>query len=319
MKINKLSIIFMMAMICQITFGQVTVDDNVPVFGRFVGFNNNSGIALPIQNKGFDEIDISSNGRIKFAITELPVWNGLNGLTRDSVQRTTMGLFGQDDPARSMLHLLGDQYIPSPISRAWMNVGTTYETNLDIMYTGLLERPSPSSDTTQTDAVIAWGCQYETANPDNFRILFISPTSFQAGQIGNEPEGNEVLRITPWGNVGMGNSFSNALQPARRLVVHEATDSAQFRIAWGVNADPVLGQHGDFQVTENGVLHIMNRDSSTRRPTVIGFLENEDDDPTAFTWLDVGGITRIRDLREDSSRLCNRQFNSDKTMTKALG
>jgi hypothetical protein len=48
----------------------------------------------------------------------------------------------------------------------------------------------------------------------------------------------------------------------------------------------------------------MNRDSSARRPTVIGFLENEDDDPTAFTWLDVGGITRVRDLREDSTKTC---------------
>lgn len=112
------------------------------------------------------------------------------------------------------------------------------------------------------------------------------------------------MRITPWGNVGIGDSFDNALQPSRRLVVHERTDSAQFRIAWELDANPLLGQHADFQVTDNGVLHIKNRDNNERRPVVVGFLENEDANPSAFTHLDIGGVTRVRDLREDSTKTC---------------
>ncbi|MFT6997508.1 MAG: hypothetical protein ACJAQ4_001262 [Cryomorphaceae bacterium] len=154
--------------------------------------------------------------------------------------------------------------------------------------------------------MIAWGDNQTGPpgqGPDNFRLLFIANlTSATTGP--NSDQGRETMRITPRGNIGMGNSFSNALQPSRRLVVHERTDSPQFRIAWGLDSDPVLGQHADFQVTDNGVLHIKNRDENNRRPVVVGFLENEDANPTAFTYLDVGGITRIRDLREDSTKTC---------------
>jgi hypothetical protein len=97
MKMYKIAVIVMMALISQFGYGQVTIDDNVPAATNYVGFNNFSTIPLPIENRGFDEIDISSNGRTKFAITELPVWNGLNGLTRTNVQRTSMGFRGDDD------------------------------------------------------------------------------------------------------------------------------------------------------------------------------------------------------------------------------
>jgi hypothetical protein len=97
MKMYNTVIIILMTLITQLGFSQVTVDDNIPVGGRWVGFDANSIIPLPIENRGFDEIDISSNGRTKFAITELPVWNGLNGLTRTNVQRTSMGFRGDDD------------------------------------------------------------------------------------------------------------------------------------------------------------------------------------------------------------------------------
>jgi len=88
------------------SFGQVTQPLNNPVGGNYVGFDNTSGIALPIENRGHREIDLSSNGFSKIAVDELATWNGLNALTRDSVQRTTMGLRGQSQLAWSMLHLL---------------------------------------------------------------------------------------------------------------------------------------------------------------------------------------------------------------------
>lgn len=73
-------------LLTSLIFGQVTIESNVLALNRYVGFDMNSGIPLPIENRGFDEIDISTNGRSKFAITEQPVWNGLNGLTRNNVQ-----------------------------------------------------------------------------------------------------------------------------------------------------------------------------------------------------------------------------------------
>ncbi len=106
------------------TFGQVTQQTNAPIFGNYVGFDNTSGIALPIENQGFPDINISSNSSNKFAITELGTWNGLNGLTRNRVQRTTFGLQGQTNLAWSMLHLWDDAagFLPGTMQRVWMDV-----------------------------------------------------------------------------------------------------------------------------------------------------------------------------------------------------
>jgi len=144
----KTVIIVVMALTTQLGFGQVTADDNLPFTGHWVGFDNNSLIPLPIENRCFPDINISSAGTNKIAITQLPTWNGLNGLTRARVQRTTLGLQGQTDLAWSMLHLWDDAAgtLPGTMQRAWMNVGTSYTSNIDFMYSGLLERPNTGGD-----------------------------------------------------------------------------------------------------------------------------------------------------------------------------
>jgi len=211
----KLLIAALALLLTTIVEGQVTLESNAPNFGNYVGFDGTSAIPLPIQNRGFREIDISSHGNNKFAITELPTWNGLGGLTRTDVQRTTMGLTGQDPLAWSMLHLFDDNAgaLPLTMQRDWMNVGVSHTANADFMYSGLLERPTGGG--LRTDAVIAWGCQDGAGTADNFRFIFLQSNFNGADQ------GRELMRITPWGNVGMGNSFNNNLQPARRAVVHE--------------------------------------------------------------------------------------------------
>jgi len=122
---------------------QVTLQSNVPNAMHYVGFDAFSTIPLPIRNDGFPSINISSNGFNKFAITELATWNGLNGLSRTRVQRTTLGLRGETNLAWSLLHLMDNAAggLPGTLQRPWMNVGTSYTSNLDFMYIGLLERP----------------------------------------------------------------------------------------------------------------------------------------------------------------------------------
>ena len=282
--------------------GQVTQANNNPVFGNYVGFDNTSIDPLPIQNQGFPDIDISSNGNNKFAITELGTWNGLNGLTRNNVQRTTMGLQGQTNLAWSMLHLWDDAAgLPGNMIRPWMNVGTSYTTNWDYMYVGMLERPEANGPNLQTDAVVAWGCQDGVNNNDNFRFIFIAP------QTGSAPsqsvQGLETMRITPWGNVGIGDSFNNSQQPHRRAVVHGPDTDPQFRISTILDPDPDLGDHADFQVSPQANLHIKPRHNEFDRTLCVGFLDNELDDPTNDTRLDVGGLTRIRTLTNDADSL----------------
>ncbi|MCA1761954.1 MAG: tail fiber domain-containing protein [Flavobacteriales bacterium] len=172
---------------------------------RYVGFDNSSGIVLPIENRGFPDINISSNSSNKFAITELGAWNGLNGLSRTDVQRTTLGLQGQTNLAWSMLHLWDDAAgnVPPAVQRDWMNVGTSYSSNTDFMYSGIMERPVAGGGNLQSDAVMAWGRNNSLAEPDNMRFIFITPE--QQGTAAGSEQGLEIMRLTPTGNVGIGN------------------------------------------------------------------------------------------------------------------
>jgi len=103
------------------------------------------------------------------------------------------------------------------LERDWMNVGTTYLFNADILYHGLIEY-----EDAVTDAVTAWGCQEDGEHgPDNYRFLFITGTA-DTGDAAEE-EGRETMRITPLGNVGIGDfsSMPNGLdeQPTQKLDV----------------------------------------------------------------------------------------------------
>ena len=305
MKIKIISTLISVLLLT-LTYGQVSDDTNAPVVGNYVGFDNTSIVPLPIRNIGDPRINISSNGSNKFAITELPTWNGLNGLSQTQVQRTTMGLQNETNLGWSMLHLLSNAggVLPIGLRRSWMNVGTSYTANQDFMYSGLLERPIASLGSEydkNTDAVIAWGCQDEGPSADNFRFLFIKEST------GNpDDQGLETMRITPWGNVGIGEDFNNSFQPRRRLEVSDRSDSAQFRISWYRNAPEGLGTHSEFQVTNFGNLHIKPRNNGSARATAIGFLQGEASNPyhsgAVSTRLDVGGLTRIRLLPDSTPR-----------------
>jgi hypothetical protein len=296
MKIYKIAIIAMMALIYQNGYGQVTIDDNVPALGNYVGFDINSGIALPIENRGFPEIDITSNGQNKFAISELPTWNGLGGLTRTDVQRTTMGLTGQDPLAWSMLHLFDDNAgaLPATMQRDWMNVGVSHTENADFMYSGLLERPTGTG--LRTDAVIAWGCQDGPTTADNFRFIFL-----QGNQNGAD-QGRELMRIEPRGNVGIGRVFSNTQQPQNRLEVHDDDGSPQLRITNSYN-----NLFTEIQESPDGNLHIAPQGGAVNA-VAIGFLDGAQPDPIVIagtpTTLDVGGLTRIRNLSDLGDNDC---------------
>jgi hypothetical protein len=181
-----------------------------------------------------------------------------------------------------------------------MDVGISMTANRDFMYTGLLARPTGSS--LRTDAVVAWGCQSAESTADNFRFIFLEPNANASDQ------GTEMMRIAPWGNIGMGNSFSNALQPSRRLVVHEEGEDPQLRIAHTLNANPTLGANAELQVSAAGDLYIKPSSDGDVQGVAIGFLEGELTPPAApfniQTVLDVGGLTRIRNLRSQGDNDC---------------
>jgi hypothetical protein len=288
---------------------QVSYESNDPLFGSplgYIGWNDNTN----------EDLDFFQNNSERLRMTSV-TWPGYNGASAlPNASRMYLGINGNQfattvfppvelDPF-SLLHM--GYNINNGLRRPWMNVGITYGAGRDIMYTGVIQSPGSSNNGDITDAVIVWGCNDSSSavGPDNLRFLFISPTTDITQPPSSAPEGLETMRITPWGNVGIGDSFSNALQPHRRTVVHQRTDSAQFRIAHTVNTDPILGAHADFQVGSNGNFYLKPRANGNARPTAIGFLRGEDSDSpmTSFTRLDVGGITRIRKLPNDTARSC---------------
>ncbi|MFZ6051893.1 tail fiber domain-containing protein [Halocola ammonii] len=192
---------------------QVTFNNNAPVAGRYVGFNSSANLPLPIRNDGNADIEIWRNLIQRIRIGEINTYNGLNGLQEVQCTRMSLGLNeiddsnGEDDSynfAWSMLHLWNDE-LSSSMQRDWFNVGTSYTTNKDFFYCGLMERPTSTGDDNQSDAILAWGSN-ETTNPDYFRILFLARTTGQ-GPAATE-QGRETFRITPLGNVGIGDFSS---------------------------------------------------------------------------------------------------------------
>ncbi len=259
----------------------------------------NPGDFIGSTNDEFFDVHQNNVRRARFRNVNWPGYNGSPATPNAS--RMHFGINGNNQNPFSMMQL--GYNIPELLRRPWMNVGTTYGAGQDIMHVGILQRPAGTNNNNIIDAVIAWGCNddiwFPGSGPDNLRFLFLAPTSATASP-GSAPEGLETMRITPWGNVGIGNSFTNALQPARRLNVFDNTNIPQFRLSQSLNADVNLGNKADFQISNLGNLHIRTSSGANQRTVAIGFLPGEASDPintgALQTRLDVGGLTRIRQI-----------------------
>jgi hypothetical protein len=219
MKINKIAIIVMMALICQIGYGQVTIDDNVPALGNYVGFDNFSTIDLPIENNGV---------RTLYSFEDWPGYNNRPAIS--NANRIFMPIEpGITQPNIFSLLQIGWD-LDVALQREWMNAGITIGADgNDLMWTGII--PDPDNDDSQAggDAAIVWGDNISPAafGPDNLRFIFINDLT-TATDGPSSDQGCETMRITSTGNVGMGDSFSNTQQPATRLEVHEEGEDPQF-------------------------------------------------------------------------------------------
>ena len=195
---------------------------NFVVPGDFIGSTNDE----------FFDVHQNDVRRVRFRNVNWPGYNASPATPNAS--RMHFGINGNNQVPFSMMHL--GYATPAGLQRPWMNVGTTYGAGSDIMYTGIIQSPGDSDNPLVIDAVVAWGCNDDIFapwnGPDNLRFLFLAPTN-QTASPGSAVEGLETMRITPWGHVGIGSGFSNALQPVRRLDVFDSnSDAPQFFSAW---------------------------------------------------------------------------------------
>jgi hypothetical protein len=190
------------------------VSSGLQITHDLVGNNFTDGLLIgPVAGAGLimecrmnwqenSPLSLMQNNLLRVRLTQ-DDWGGATNLNRILIPYSaTTGGAGLGTPF-SMLHI-GTS--PGFMQRDWMNVGTTYGSaiNSDLMHVGLLEH-----DAGLTDAVVAWGCQWQglTGGPDNLRFLFLTSTA--AGVPASAQEGLETARITPEGNMGIGD-FSNA-------------------------------------------------------------------------------------------------------------
>ncbi len=162
-------------------------------------------------------LDIAQSDTVRMRFRDQPTYNGLNGNNYGAVNRIMVPLRLADVNVVPMCMMQLGTNSPGNIARPWMNVGTAYGTNADAMYVGWMERANATGATTQSDAVISWGCQRGLNNnspfSDNFRILFLEPTGNIADSAGTV-QGKEVFRIEPFsGNVGIGNFSITGTHP----------------------------------------------------------------------------------------------------------
>ena len=283
--------------------GQVTYETNDPGLNTplgYLGWNDNTNEDLLIRQ--------NNDRRMRFTGVNWPGYNDAAALL--DVSRIFLGQRDVDnEPTPFSMMQLGEN-INDDLARDWMNVGTTYGVGGDILYFGIIESPGNSNNSAVTDGVIAWGCNDDNFvpgnGPDNFRFLFLAPTD-EPQSPGSAIEGLETMRITPNGNIGMGNSFSNTQQPSTRLEVHEQGEDPQFRVSHTLSPNTASQAHADFQVSAAGDLYIKPVLDGVQG-VAIGFLEGEQTAPTAplgiQTVLDVGGLTRIRNLRSQGDNDC---------------
>ncbi len=237
-------------------YAQTTVPNNSPTSGAHLGWDDT----------GNAQLRITQNNTNRMLFNSLPVYNGLNGDTGTYVNRITLpqiGISNENMLAWSILHLW-EGGLTSSMYRNWFNVGTSYTGNGDFMYTGLLHRPVMESTGYATDAVLAWGCQDSLGtNVDNFRIMFIEPVTTSPTEASETSQGLEVLRISPIGNVGIGdfsamtwglnNEFGGLNEPPTQKLdvvgtarLRQMPDSLPDVIITGVRPDTLDSLGNDF-------------------------------------------------------------------------
>jgi uncharacterized coiled-coil protein SlyX len=215
--------------------------------------------------------------------------------------------------AQSVLHIDGtgnNQGLPQTLGfRDWMRPGISFTHNSDRMYVG----PKAGEAQDETEAVINWSDNEDSfpgLGPDVLRFLFTGQgggsTLISGDPLDDQDyDGVEVARMTGDAKMGVGPRWTNDILPKRALDVVHRNKDPQFRLTYeGDDNDIQGGSHADFQVDEEGNTFIKPELNGARAPLVIGFLNDEEDDPYNPTYLDVAGLTRIRNLPSDPNPDC---------------
>lgn len=223
------------------------------------------------------------------------------------------GTLFNDKGAFSLLHLNGNyapgQSVQELGYRPWMKVGITYTSNSDALYIG-----QRTMGTDITDNVITWSDNASgPIGPDVLKFIF-TYGAYNAGNTNpNDPgsvNGYEVARFMPDGNVGIGQTWTTALPPQRRLEVLDATNVnnvslnlPQFRLTYDKGNTAVTGIWTDFQTMNNGDMQVDMRFLGQNRAFEINHKAQQGTTINAVNTisLDVNGQTNLRAVPQNDN------------------
>jgi hypothetical protein len=207
------------------------------------GFSTGSNSPIYFQTDGFNRYKV--NGRSFSAATQYSI-NGF--VFASGVNTSGYFLLGNDLPlgsggtlynnkgAFSLLHLNGGNFgvVQELGYRTWQKTGVTFTDNSDRAYIGY-RNLGPDVN----DFVFNWSdnALSPSPGPDNMVFNFTAGAGpvLPSGNIpdlnGDDIDGREVLRLTGFGNVGIGPRFNNTFQPQSTLHQHqENAASSWFQI-----------------------------------------------------------------------------------------
>jgi hypothetical protein len=169
--------------------------------------------------------------------------------------------------AFSLLHLNGGASVQEFGFRPWMQTGITFTSNNDLAYIG-----HKSNGNDITDFICAWSDNGGNGGPGPDVMKFVFTTGSGVGGsdlIGNNLDGREIMRMTGYGNVGIGPRFNNNNQPQSQLHMgSENSTSNWLQITNQGNGQPYspndglrVGILGDNNPTYNGYAMVYNQEN----------------------------------------------------------
>jgi Chaperone of endosialidase len=203
---------------------QVSVANNSPSTGDFVGCDAGTTIPLEIRHDAGDQqIELYSTGDANPEVFLSPTLTGVDyggyyPFTFDVTGNLGVGTgFSMTYPPLTKLHIGQNSTNPTGGFRDWMQSGLLNTQSTDGMYVGLKDEGGSG----QNDAIINWS-DNRLSVPDALRFIFTAGLNGLSSM--GTSEGLELARILPdpagnWGYFGIGDFASGAVEPTERLDV----------------------------------------------------------------------------------------------------
>ncbi len=320
-----------------------TFDTYMQVTNSFTGASANDGLRIGILGSNGDAVinqQEDADLLIRSGAQNIPInqcnrmqisSQTINSVTNQTVENITRVSIHESGHKpilnpRSLLHLGFESPGGGSITnnggwRPWMDVGTFTCAGSDNIYIGFKKDVSwhPGGDPGEGDfywsdignAIINWGDNITTGGaPDNLCFVF-TQHDLGGGTIAESDDGLEIMRMTPFGFVGIGNSFNTANGPLRRLDIHH-TDDPQLRLSQTISENQTFRIFTDFQTTglnnsyspdnlgTGGHLLINPRNKDEMRVVAINMEDANTPDNLALA-LDVNGQQNIRTVNNNES------------------